>query len=76
MHFLLALQDVRLLVDHVLEEVRHDQGRALVLVPRLGELVLQLVVLVLQSLVLGLLLHQVLLVLFELIFEEVYQLFR
>lgn len=57
MHFLLALEDVRLLVDHVLEEVSHDQGGPLVLVARLREFVLKLVVFILQRLVLHLLLH-------------------
>ena len=64
MHFLFPRQDIRLLIDHILKEIRHYQRSTFVLVSRLGELVLQLVVLLLQSLILDFLLHQVLFMLF------------
>ena len=64
MHFLFPRQDIRLLIDHILKEIRHYQRSTFVLVSRLGELVLQLVVLLLQSLILDSLLHQVLFMLF------------
>ena len=59
MHFLFPRQDIRLLIDHILKEIRHYQRSTFVLVSRLGELVLQLVILLLQSLILDFLLHQV-----------------
>jgi hypothetical protein len=71
MHFLFPRQDIRLLIDHILKEIRHYQRSTFVLVSRLGELVLQLVVLLLQSLILDFLLHQVLFMLFKFVFEEI-----
>jgi hypothetical protein len=58
-HLFFALQNVRLLVDHVLEEIRHNERRALVLMARCTELVLKCVVLLLESFVLSFLLLQV-----------------
>lgn len=75
MHLLFALQDIWLLVQHVLQEVSHDESGTLVLVTRLSKLILQLVVLLLKSFILGLLLYKILLVLFELIFKIIDQFF-
>ena len=75
MHFFLTRQDIRLLIDHVLQEVSHDQCSTFVLVSRLEEFVLKLVVFLLESLILDFLLDQVLFMLFQLVLEEIDQLF-
>jgi hypothetical protein len=64
MHFFLTRQDIRLLIDHVLQEVSHDQCSTFVLVSRLEEFVLELIVFLLESLILDFLLDQVLFMLF------------
>jgi len=70
-HFFFSLQDVGLLVDHVFKEISHDECRALVLVARCTEFVLQGVVFLLQGFILCFLLLQVRLVRLQLRLEEV-----
>ena len=74
MKVLLRLQDIRRFIKQIFKELCEKQSGPFVLLPRLTELLLQIIVLILQLLVLSLFRMKILLVLFKLVFQKVNQL--
>lgn len=71
MHILIAIQDIRSLVENVIEELCHQESSSLVLLSRHVHLVLQVNVVALQQLILTLGSLKFLLDFLQLVFQEV-----